>query len=127
MHTIGVKEISTKHFEHKVWLNELNFYADELKIYEHQLEELVGKGIREMLPKLEQFQNQFIRQKEVLDELRHDIKAHEHSLVVALKKDEELSYASHISHEDYRENVEVFKKIYSELKNEFLQFWKKWH
>ena len=127
MHTIGIKEIQTQHFEHKIWMNQLSFYADELKIYEHQLEELVGKGIKEMLPNLEHFQNNFIRQKEVLDELRHDINAHEHDLVVALKKDTELSHASHISHEEYREKMEIFKKLYAELKEDFIRFWKKWH
>lgn len=57
----------------------------------------------------------------------HEIKLHEHQLVNAIGNDQELSEASRISHEKYREEVEVFQKIYYELKADFLQFWRKWH
>ena len=127
METVTVKEIQSQHFEHKVWMNQLNFYADEVRIYEHQLEKLVSKNIREMLPRLEHFQNSFIRQKEVIDELLHDIKTHEHELVVAVSNDQNLPSASHESHEKYREEMEIFQKIYAELKADFLSFWRKWH
>jgi hypothetical protein len=127
METVAIKEIQSQHFEHTVWMNQLKFYADEVKIYELQLEKLVGKNIREMLPRLEHFQNNFIRQKEVLDTLMHEIKLHEHQLANAISNDQELSEASQISHEKYREEVEVFQKIYNELKADFLKFWRKWH
>ena len=45
----AIKEIQSQHFEHTVWMNQLKFYADEVKIYERQLEKLVGKNIRDML------------------------------------------------------------------------------
>ena len=66
------------HFEHRLWVNELNFFADELNIYEQQLGALATKyDKRGAMQELEQFQNQFIRQKEVLDTLQHDIHIHE--------------------------------------------------
>ena len=40
---IKSNELAGLHFEHRLWANELNFFADELKIYEHRLEELVNK------------------------------------------------------------------------------------
>ena len=122
-----IKEIQSQHFEHKVWMNELSFYADEVKIYERQLEELVGKNIKEMLPMLEQFQNNFIRQKEVIDELKHEINAHEHELAVMAEKDLNLAPGSRYDHLAFREQMDTFKKIYSELKAEFIRFWGKWH
>ena len=88
MDATHIQQIQTQHFEHRVWMNELKFYEDEVKIFEHQLEVLVGKGIKELLPNLEKFQNKFIRHKEVLDELMHDIKIHEHALAEAFEKDE---------------------------------------
>ncbi len=127
MEAVAIKEIQSQHFEHKIWMNQLNFYADELKVYERQLEILVGKNIREMLPRLEHFQNSFIRQKEVLDKLLRDIKVHEHELVLAVSNDQELPRASHNAHEKYREEMEIFQKLYSELKADFHQFWRKWH
>ena len=127
MEAVAIKEIQSQHFEHKVWTNQLNFYADEIKIYEHQLEDLVKKNIREMLPRLEHFQNSFIRQKEVLDQLLRNIKVHEHELVLAVSNDQELSRTSYNAHEKYREDMEMFVKLYGELKADFLQFWRKWH
>ena len=65
------------HFEHRLWVNELDFFADEIRIYERQLEELIRKSAeKDAMQELEQFQNQFIRQKEVLDTLQHDIHIH---------------------------------------------------
>ena len=127
MDTIGVKEISTQHFEHKIWMKQLNFFRDELKIYEHQLEDLVGKTAKDMLPKLEHFQNSFLRQREVLKKMRHEIKNHEREIAAAFQADQELSYPSHIAHEEFREEMKTFEKLYKELKEEFLTFWKKWH
>ena len=127
MEAVAIKEIQSQHFEHTVWTNQLNFYADEIKIYEHQLEGLVSKNIREMLPRLEHFQNSFIRHKEVLDQLVRDIKVHEHELVLAVSNDQELSRASHNAHERYRDEMDTFVKLYGELKTDFLQFWRKWH
>ena len=127
MKSTEIKELKTQHFEHKVWENELNFYADEIKIYEHQLEELVGKHIKEMLPPLERFQNNFIRQKEVIDELAHEIKIHEHELVqAATSQNGKANYTEH-DHQAFQEKMDIFKKIYAELKNDFLVFWRKWH
>lgn len=127
MEAVAIKEIQTQHFEHKVWMNQLSFFADEVHIYENQLEDLVEKNIKEMLPRLEHFQNSFIRQKEVLDKLYRDIKVHEHALVLAVNNDQELSKADKEVHEKYRDEMEVFEKLYSELKVDFLKFWRKWH
>jgi hypothetical protein len=118
------QEIQTLHFEHKLWLNELKFFADELIIYNHRLEDLVDKSNdKEMLASLEHFQNQFIRQKEVLDTLTHDINIHEKSLKAVFegKIEADTDY-----HEYLRDQVDTFKKIYNELKAEFYRFMAKW-
>ena len=30
-------DLTDFHFEHRLWANELNFFADEVKIYEHRV------------------------------------------------------------------------------------------
>lgn len=127
MKSTTVNQITAQHFEHRLWRNELSFFEDELKIYEHQLEELVGKGIKEMLPRLEHFQNNFIRQKEVLDELNHEINVHEQALAKAMSSDSDEIPNGLYNHEASREKIETFKKIYGELKADFMQFLKKWY
>ncbi|MCB0560999.1 MAG: hypothetical protein H6573_29295 [Lewinellaceae bacterium] len=114
------------HFEHRLWVNELNFFADELKIYEHQLEELVTKADRkEAMQELEQFQNQFIRQKEVLDALQHDIHIHEQKLSEAVQEQQKLPLDPEY-HNFLKEQMESFRSIYAELKKRFYLFLNKW-
>ena len=126
----NVKEVNLTdlHFEHKLWNNELSFFADETVIYEHRLEELVRQPHeREMLPQLEHFQNQFIRQKEVIDTLQHDINAYEHRLTLHAEANrestEELFFKDHT---ELRERMESFRSIYTDLKKRFLQFMERW-
>ncbi len=123
----SMEKIQAKHYEHRIWMNELDFYADEIKIFEHQLEELAGSNIKELLPGVEQFQNNFIRQKEVLDQLRHDIKVHEQALAHDAGAANEVIADRHHDHEASREQIVTFKKIFAELKEDYLQFLRKWH
>ena len=114
------------HFEHQLWVNELAFFADEIKIYEHQLEELVKKtNKKEAMQELEQFQNQFIRQKEVLDTLQHDIHIHEQKLSEAVQENKELPLDPEY-HIFLGEQMDSFRSIYADLKKRFYLFLNKW-
>lgn len=67
--------------EHLTWLKHLAFYKDQLHVMESEMIDFVqSKPPRSLMPKVEQFQNQFIRQREVIDELRHKVKAHENEI-----------------------------------------------
>ena len=114
------------HFEHRLWVNELNFFADELNIYEHQLEALATEyDKRGAMQELEQFQNQFIRQKEVLDTLQHDIHIHEQKLSEAIQKNAELPLDTDY-HNYLKGQMESFRSIYAELKEKFYRYLIKW-
>ena len=123
-----VVHLSDLHFEHKLWLNELRFATDELKIYEHYLEDLVlRKSDKEMLAQLEQYQNQFIREKEIIDILNHDIQKHEKILVeFAQKHPKSFDSYDLEDHNGLRENLERFRKIFNELKVNFFKFMSNW-
>jgi len=116
-------DVENLHLEHRLWQSELSFFADQLKIFEHHLERLVDKkNDREVLAKLEQFQNQFIRQKEVLDQLQHDIKVHDQEMGRMLQNDKEPNEADLVRHNKVDDQMETFRKIYTELRNDFSQF-----
>ena len=122
------KYIGDLHFELNLWINELKFYKDEIKIFNSRLEEIVSKNTRdELLRELEHFQNQYIRQNEVIDELRHELKQHENILEKESKEHpiavEHRYFDDHI---ELRDQVVQFKKIYSELKSEYMIFLSKW-
>ncbi|MEO7174917.1 MAG: hypothetical protein ABIV51_03690 [Saprospiraceae bacterium] len=112
------------HFDLNVWRNELNFCEDELKIFNHYLEDLVNRYTdQEMLAQLEHFQNQFIRQREVLDEIKHAIKAKDHYFAkYAESHPIAVDHVYFKDHTDLRENMDQFTKIYSEMKMEFRRF-----
>ena len=112
------------HFEHKVWLNELKFYKEEVAIFEHRLDELVVRYTKmEVLAKLEQFQNQFIREKEVIDELRHSIKQHENGLA-QFAEEHPIAIDHHYfnDHTGLRDEFVRFRELFAELKHEFLKY-----
>ncbi len=116
------------HFEHNLWLNELSFFEDEVNIYEHRLEDLVKKfEEKELLIELEQFQNQFIRQKEVIDQLKHDINKHERRISNFAQENLDTIENTHfLDHTGLRDHMESFRSIYGELKKGFYAFMAKW-
>ena len=112
------------HFELNLWLNEFKFYKDEIMIFTHRLEDIVSRntGI-EVMKEVEHFQNQYIRQTEVIDELRHEVKQHENMLEAEVKKNPvAVDHRLFEDHTDLRDQVDQFKKIYNELKGEFMRF-----
>lgn len=116
------------HFELKVWLNELKFFKEELAFFEKRLMEVSQKNTqREMMMEVEHFQNQFIRQLEVIDETRHEVKQAENVLEKFAKEHPIASdHAYFEDHSKLRESMNVFRDIYTDLKKEYLRFLAKW-
>lgn len=108
-------------------MNELDFFAGELVFFENRLSDLVMRYREvEVLAKLEQFQNQFIRQKEVLDKLMRDIHVHEQKIGLKLQQNEDIQDAFLEIHNEMRTRMASYRKIYGELKTDFFQFLSKW-
>lgn len=123
MATLKKVDVENLHFEHTLWQNELSFFQDELAIYEKRLEKIVnGTKDNGVLAELEHFQNQFIRQKEVLDQLKHDIKVHEQAIGRMLREKTDIPETDVDRHNEVEEDLSMYRKIYGELKGEFLQF-----
>ena len=109
---------------HAEWNSVLDLTRDEILSFENRLEEIAKANTgKDILAKVEQFQNRFIRQKEVMDELRHDI--HEDELRIA----ENVSKNSvAVEHRKVKENValknrmQIFQKTFNELKSKYWLF-----
>lgn len=126
--TTPQKHLLDLHFEHQLWASTAKFYTDELKIYEHRLEEIASKNTGDEVRKqVEHFQNKFIIQREQLDLLNNEVDLHRHSLA-ALAKDNPLGIDHYMfgNHESLSDKMDTFNKIYSELKKEFHQFISVW-
>ena len=129
METIIRVPLEQLHLEHELWKNEFSFYSDELRVLNKFLEQVAGKNTAlDALKGIEHFQNQFIRQKEVLDELLHEIHSNERELLGLMKgmKDSQIDKARFSDHVAIRERVETYRKIYAEMKEEFMRFVARW-
>ena len=120
--------ISDLHFEHRIWLSELKFRKEEINIFEKRLGEIVVRNSdKNMLAKLEQFQNQFIREKEVIDELRHKIKEHENHLAhYAHEHPVAIEHQHFGDHKQLRNEMKSFREIYFVLKEDFFRYLNEW-
>ena len=126
--TTKMKHIDDLHFEHQLWMSEAKFFADELKIYQKRLAEVASKNTKEDVRKqVEHLQNQFIIQKEQLDILNHRVNEHEQWLEkYANNHPVAIDHKLFPDHDSMHEKMDTFKKLYSELKKEFLQFLVTW-
>jgi seryl-tRNA synthetase len=116
--------ITDLHSDHSLWLNSLSFFKEEINILERRLEEVAKRNTEsDVLAHLEHFQNQYIRQREVIDELRHDIKQHENSLEHAVKENATaVDHRLFPDHTDLRDRVITFEKLYADLKAELMRW-----
>ena len=118
------KYLNELHKEYTKWIKHLNFYKDEIGTFKHRLEEIITQNTKtEITAQVEHFQNQFIRQNEVIDTLKHDINAAEHKLVENAKANN-VATDHRKAEEDAAlvDQMTMFKKIYNDLKEEFTRF-----
>jgi ATP/maltotriose-dependent transcriptional regulator MalT len=120
--------LSDLHFEHSLWLNELDFSKDELYIFTNRLAGAVEKNTdKDFTPTAESFQNKLIRQKEVVDELHHAIKKHESELAhYAQEHPIAIDHVHFTDHVDLRQKMARFTSLYASFKKEFLHFIAEW-
>ena len=107
-------------YDHHIWENELNFYKNELGIFEDRLTDMVQRDpSNQLLRELEQFQNQFIRQKEVVDELNHKIHLYDElngipAKIMLGKESQEIS-----KHKNLEDDLQINRRLYFDLRNRF--------
>lgn len=121
----SVNRVGTDHSE---WLKGLDFYKDELSLMSTRLSEVAMKNTSfESRQGVEHFQNQFILQRNNIDELRHEVKQYVH--LVAKETQE------HVGHVDagtlaekavLQEKYDSLEKIIKDLRHEFNEYLAKW-
>jgi len=103
------------------WKRELSSTKEEIKSFERELAGLASHSHnRDIFPHIEHFQNNFIRQKEVIDELRHDLPDSPRRLESVFFSTSDGS--EHDLHADLMDRMDMFRKLYSELREKFQQF-----
>ena len=81
------KQIYEQHAENSDWINRLEFYKEEIEILKERLAEIANKNSSKLvLSEVEHFQNQFIVQRNNIDEIGHLIKLNENLLIASVNK-----------------------------------------
>ena len=117
--------IPNLHREYQAWVNELSFYKAEIAFYERRLEDVINKSQpMEVKAHVEQFQNQFICEKEVIDQLKHKLHGSEKQLAGFVKELSGLGLEGikMDNHPKLREDMKTFRKLFGDLKNRFKKF-----
>ncbi len=120
--------IYKQHEENLEWANKLDFYKDEIYILQSRLEEIAEKNNqKEVLAFIEQFQNRLIIHRNTIDEIQHKITISEDQLQEEINRNPVASdHRKAAYHEAEKEEVEVFEKVFKELREEFKRFAAKW-
>lgn len=116
------------HFEHKSWLNEIAFWMDEIKSFQNRMDDIENRWTDDMvLAELGQFQNQMIIHKSRIDQLRDEIRAHEHSIAENIDElNEAVDRIGFRYHLDMREKMETERVMFHDLKKRFFSFLSKY-
>lgn len=120
--TISIPQL---HTEYSDWMDELTFYKEEIQIFEHHLEKIsMQSRNKEKMAEVEHFQNAFICQNEVIDLLKHNLHISERQLTVFVKEMSGMGLSSikMDNHSELRNEMQTFRKLFSELKAAFRKF-----
>jgi hypothetical protein len=114
----------TPDVEYLHWLEEIDFYKGELKKMNRQLELFIPTFYsQDFAACVEQFQNRFIRQHEVIDILRHNVKAHENQIQrLHILPTPALREMVEKAHGQLRDEVIIFIGLFIELEQDFNDF-----
>lgn len=117
-------KIEVLHSEHREWLNKVDFYYDELKVFRRRLDEIASKNSAvDIMKQVEHFQNQFLIQRNELDELKHAIQSDEQLVVKSVKQnDTAFNRRTLMDDGTLRMRVAQFEKLFHQLRSEFIAF-----
>ena len=121
------RPITELHADITEWKSSVGLVRSEIEIFQKQLGEIVTKNSHEeVLKGVEHFQNQFIRQLEVSDELLHDLHIVDRQLAedAAIGDDDDLIYDT--ENASVKDRVETYNELFLDLKREFHTFLEKW-
>lgn len=114
--------------DHNVWLKSLEFYKDEIRLLQNRLTEVATKNTTfEARQGVEHFQNQFIVQRNNIDELKHEMNHYADEV-----NHDALHHAGHMDDllveekKVLKEKYEDFERVMNGLRHEFNDYLAKW-
>lgn len=106
----------------------MDFYDQDLDTLESRLSEVASRNNgQEVMSGVEHFQNQFIIQRNNIDEIRHNINVHTGKVARdAQAHAGKMEAVLDTEHDQLREQFESFERVMNGLRHEFNRFLTKW-
>ena len=120
----STEHITTTHVEDLQVKSDITFYKEELFYLRKRLNEVSSKNTAKDVKMLvSHFENQFIIQREVLDELEHDVQRREDRIAMEVRQNPvAFEHKTLPQYTDLKGQMEMFRKLYAEMKKEFNRF-----
>lgn len=125
---MSTASIYSQHEENTQWVNKLQFYRDELQILNGRLEEITTKNNQpEVLKEVEHFQNQWIIQRNNIDEILHKVNENERALQEEINNNPvAVDHRKMEYHAEEKNLMDGFEKNFNDLRDDFNRFASKW-
>ncbi len=105
------------------WERLLDFFKQENSHLKTRLSEVLDdKTDKDFLALAEHFQNQFILKDEFVDEMSHDVREQEKTLVVVAEKKANIEERLIKKQQKIRNEMEFLEKDFNRMKNEFNKY-----
>lgn len=108
------------HEEHREWMSLLDFYHDEIRIFQNEL--TVVAACHPNLPSIEgqvaEYRHLLLHKLSRMDAFRESISRHDYAIQHQLGFNPDDGH----NHHDLRESIEQFKRDFEELKQRFRRF-----
>lgn len=111
-----IHDIEKLHQEHNVWLQQLDFYQDEIRFSQNRLLQVVLKHIHTVnMETVADFRRNFLEMLGLIDECRHIIAAHEGEMAAASQNPGSKVH----DHSIMRREMAALEKKFSLLRADF--------
>ena len=105
------------------WRETVKWVRDEVGILEGQLEAIAAvPQDKEIMPHVQRFESQFIRQREVADEWEHELKLADHQVRQWIEWTSAGQQAAAPDHAALGEKALIFHQLFEELRAAFRSF-----
>ena len=119
--------LSDLNFNLDVWKRELKFQESEMDYFEEKLEHIAIRNLgKEVMIRLEGFQNKIIREREVMGHLRHRIRMKKRELAQAKVDNNRPEILYHEKQVTLKEEMKTFVKMHYDLKEDMMDFFLKY-
>ena len=116
--------LTTAHADDLQWRKDLDFYKDQISVLRKRIEEVNSKNTsKEIKMLVSHFENQFIINSELIDELKHEINLKEDTIAEDVKNNP-TAYEHRVMHKygELKGKMIIFERLFAELKKSFNKF-----